>query len=361
MRRLAWLAIAAAAWLGAPPGAWAQLAPGFVDKLSLDTTFVTGATSATDIAFSADGRALVTRKTGQIVVRHADGTTALIAYPFGGTLDTSSEKGLLGVVADPDVAENRAFYFYVSNGPTADKHRVYRAVLAESSDSLTVDPVPVIAASLGFGPGLEGPANHDGGGMFIHGGQLYVAVGDTGANATPPTNKYGSCLNKGNGKILRVNLDGTVPGDNPLVGLASVSACNTVTGPWIDGGPRPAHLRLGLPQPLAPVGGSADGPALHRRRRRDHAGGDLDRRARPALRLSLRRGDPDLGQRRRHELRDLDPVAPVHGAGLLLPALARVCGHRRADPGGLRLEQRLLRRALRVRRLGRGISSGRCR
>ncbi|MFI5217371.1 MAG: PQQ-dependent sugar dehydrogenase, partial [Candidatus Limnocylindria bacterium] len=215
MRRIASLLIAAAAWIGAPPDAWAQLDPAFVGKLSVDTAFVTGAGSATDIAFSGDGRALVTRKTGQIVVRHADGSTALIAYPFGGTLDTASEKGLLGVVADPNVAQNRAFYFYVSNGPTLDKHRVYRAVLGESSDTLTVDPVPVIAASRGFGPGLEGPANHDGGGMVIHDGHLYVAVGDTGANASPPTNKYGSCLNKGNGKILRVNLDGTVPGDNP--------------------------------------------------------------------------------------------------------------------------------------------------
>ena len=249
MRRLASLAIAAAAWIGAPPGARADLAPGFVGKLSVDAAFVTGAAGATDIAFSADGRALVTRKTGQIVVRHADGTTALIAYPFGGTLDTASEKGLLGVVADPDVAQNRAFYFYVSNGPTADKHRVYRAVLAEGSDSLTVDPVPVIAASRGFGPGLEGPANHDGGGMVIHDGQLYVGVGDTGANASPPTNKYGSCLNKGNGKILRVNLDGTVPSDNPLVGLASVSACATPTGAWTTAAPDPRIFAWGFRNP----------------------------------------------------------------------------------------------------------------
>lgn len=249
MRCLASFAIAAAAWIGAPPGARADLAPGFVGKLTVDTAFVTGAGGATDIAFSADGRALVTRKTGQIVVRHADGTTALIAYPFGGTLDTGSEKGLLGVVADPDVAENRAFYFYVSNGPTADKHRIYLAVLGEESDSLIVAPFPIIAASRGLGPGLEGPANHDGGGMVIHDGQLYVGVGDTGANASPPVNKYGSCLNKGNGKILRVNLDGTVPSDNPLVGLASVSACATVTGPWTTAAPDPRIYAWGFRNP----------------------------------------------------------------------------------------------------------------
>jgi len=61
--------------------------------------------------------------------------------------------------------------------------------------------------------------------MVIHNGQLYIAVGDTGANAAIPKNKYGSCLNKPNGKILRVNLDGTVPADNPLSNVAEVTAC----------------------------------------------------------------------------------------------------------------------------------------
>ena len=59
----------------------------------------------------------------------------------------------------------------------------------------------------------------------MHKGQLYIGVGDTGANATPPVNKYGACLNKPNAKILRVNLDGTIPTDNPLVDLAMVTGC----------------------------------------------------------------------------------------------------------------------------------------
>ncbi|MES1209172.1 MAG: PQQ-dependent sugar dehydrogenase [Pseudomonadota bacterium] len=241
-----------AVWVAMAGGRLAQaaLASGFIGKVTLDAAYVAGATSATDIAFSGDGRALVTTKDGAIIVRHADGTTATIAYPFPGTLDTDSEKGLLGVVADPAVAQNRTFYFYVSNGTTtADKHRVYRAVLGASTDTLAVDATPIIAASRGNGPGLEGPANHDGGGLFISGGKLFVSVGDTGSNASPPVNKYGSCLNKGNGKILRVNLDGSVPSDNPLVGVASVSACATTTGPWTTAAPDPRIFAWGLRNP----------------------------------------------------------------------------------------------------------------
>jgi aldose sugar dehydrogenase len=233
---------------GAERGAGAALAPAFVGKVNLDAQYVT-VSEATDIAFAEDGRAVVTTKSGTVAVRHSDGTVALVAYPFPPTLDTASEKGLLGVVADPNVAQNRAFYFYVSNGPTADKHRIYRAVLAAAGDSFSVDATPIVAASRGLGPGLEGPANHDGGGMVIAGGKLFVGVGDTGSNATPPVNKYGSCLNKGNGKVLRLNLDGTVPSDNPLVGLTSASGCETTTGPWTTAAPDPRVFIWGQRNP----------------------------------------------------------------------------------------------------------------
>lgn len=234
--------------------ACADLAPAFAGKVSVDAGYVTGASQATDIAFSGDGRAVVTRKSGEIVVRRANGTLNVVAYPFGGTLDTGSEKGLLGVVADPDVAQNNAFYFYVSNGPTNDRHRVYRAVLTASDaltkpDSFIVDANPIVAASRNLGPGLEGPANHDGGGMVIHNGQLYIGVGDTGSNASPPVNKYGSCLNKGNGKILRVNLDGSLADGNPLSGLSSVTACSTPTGAWTTAAPDRRIFAWGLRNP----------------------------------------------------------------------------------------------------------------
>jgi len=225
----------------------ATLAPALVGKIEVDTAWATGLPQATDIAFAGDGRAIITRKTGELVIRQVDGALVALAYPFGGTLDSVSEKGLLGVVADPAVATNKRFYFYVSNGPTNDKHRVYGAVLT-AANTLTVDASPLIAAGPGR-PGLEGPANHAGGGLVIHAGQLYVGVGDTGANASPPTNKYGSCLNKPNGKVLRVNLDGSVPGNNPLVGVAAVSACATPTGAWTSAAPDPRIFAWGMRNP----------------------------------------------------------------------------------------------------------------
>ncbi|HTK77314.1 MAG TPA: PQQ-dependent sugar dehydrogenase [Gemmataceae bacterium] len=210
--------------------AHAQLTGAFADAITVDTEYVTGANNATDIAFSNDGRAVITLKSGAVVIRRANGTKNMVMNAFG-TVDTNSEKGLLGVVAHPTMANT--FFFYVSNGTSNDdKHRVFRGTL-DANDGLTVDTMnPVVAASVAGGPGLKGPANHDGGGLFIYQDQLYIGVGDTGANATPPTNKYSSCLNVGNGKVLRVNLDGTVPTDNPLVNETMVTSCDSTDGDW---------------------------------------------------------------------------------------------------------------------------------
>ncbi|MGE3773847.1 MAG: sorbosone dehydrogenase family protein [Gammaproteobacteria bacterium] len=234
--------------LCAAGAARAALAPALAGKVTVDTVWASGLSQVTDVAFAGDGRAVITRKTGQIAIRQADGSLVQLVYPLGGTLDTGSEKGLLGVVADPEVASNGAFYFYVSNGPgNADKNRVVRAVLT-AANSFIVDPTPIVGATNGL-PGLEGPANHDGGGLWIHDGRLYVGVGDTGANASPPVNKYGSCLNKPNGKILRVELNGEVPADNPLVGVAAVTACASPTGAWTTAAPDPRIYAWGLRNP----------------------------------------------------------------------------------------------------------------
>jgi glucose/arabinose dehydrogenase len=214
----------------------AQLEGPFEDTLVVDQAWVTGADNATDIAFHPDGRAIITQKNGGISVRAAGGELTEITGKFP-DLDTSSEKGLLGVVADPNVASNDTFYFYASTGPNDDKHRVYKGVLGDDN-TLSVDiENPIVAAARGNGPGLEGPANHDGGGLIVHEGQLYIGVGDTGANASPPTNKYGSCLNKANGKVLRVNLDGSVPSDNPLASVTEVTACEETGSDWMTAAP----------------------------------------------------------------------------------------------------------------------------
>jgi MYXO-CTERM domain-containing protein len=184
----------------------------------------------TDFRFVPDGRMVLTRKVGNVVVRKNDGT--LVA---AGVLpaNTVSEQGLLGVEVHPDFANNQTLFFYYSSGAgdtppgtDLDRQRVVSIVLkADNTLDMTTEKILV----QGF---LHGPANHDGGALSIGPDKkLYIGVGDTGCNSgVAPggaiTNYFGTCLTNGNGKILRVNLDGTIPNDNPLVGVAAASACS---------------------------------------------------------------------------------------------------------------------------------------
>ena len=57
------------------------------DTFDLDGDWLTGVDDATDIAFLSDGRGVVTRRTGQIVVVNPDGT---IQMPAAATIQVVS-------------------------------------------------------------------------------------------------------------------------------------------------------------------------------------------------------------------------------------------------------------------------------
>jgi glucose/arabinose dehydrogenase len=216
--RIAVLALTSSTALGVSActhAAHAQLAGGEPAEGFELSTWRSGLDKVTDLAFLSDGRAVVTLKAGKAVLL-GPGGVVLNPSALNLQVDSASEKGLLGVVVD----DSDNLYFYASDGSeTSDKHHIYKGQL-DPDGKVNLDTSKSI-----IGNGLEGPANHDGGGMVIHEGLLYVGVGDTGNNSTPPTNRYGTCLNKANAKVLRVGLDGSIPGDNPLVNEAMVTGC----------------------------------------------------------------------------------------------------------------------------------------
>jgi MYXO-CTERM domain-containing protein len=224
LRRASRLAAVAALATGLPPAgdAVAQIASNFSTS-----TYAMGVTQATDIAWTPDGRAIITLRGGSVRVRQTSGTLVSINNAF--TVNSGpGEQGLLGVVVDPSFATNQRVYFYASDGGTnANRHRVRRATLT-SDNMLMIDSAAFVEGGLQSSTG----GNHNGGGMIIHNGHLYIGVGDTGYNATPPTNKFSSCLNVANGKILRVQLsDGMPPADNPLMSVSQVTGCTNTTNP----------------------------------------------------------------------------------------------------------------------------------
>jgi glucose/arabinose dehydrogenase len=154
---------------------------------------------------------LVTERPGRVRLIHESNSQLTVVPTPVFTADTvqSGEGGFLGMVADPQFQSNSYFYMYYTVASTTANggwvNRVQRFKL--SADHTTATPDQVIFDNI--------PWNgvHNGGRIKIGpDGDLYISTGE-GADAALPENPQSVA-----GKILRVNLDGSVPSDNPQAG-----------------------------------------------------------------------------------------------------------------------------------------------
>ena len=168
-------------------------------------TSITGFSSPTAFAIHPDGRIFVTQQGGALrVVKNG----ALLPTPFTTVTTTGSgERGLLGIAFDPNYAVNRYIYVYYTALTPATHNRVSRFTADPANEDVALAGSELVILDL---DNLSGATNHNGGAIhFGLDGKLYVAVGDnaSSANATSLNNRLG--------KMLRINSDGTIPGDNP--------------------------------------------------------------------------------------------------------------------------------------------------
>jgi glucose/arabinose dehydrogenase len=178
----------------------------------------------TDFRFLPEGRAVIVEKNGSVHIRRVNGSLIL-----AGTLpvDTRDEKGLLGVEVDPAFGTNGFLYFFWSvpdaeGGTDLARHRVSRFRLGN-------DDLLDLQSELPLLWNLQGNANPGGAMAIGPDGALYVGVGDGGCDSGSPS-WFATCLTNGNGKVLRIELDGTIPPDNPLFDQTAVTACGSTCG-----------------------------------------------------------------------------------------------------------------------------------
>ena len=162
------------------------------------------------LAFLPDGGWLVTERRGRLLRVSADGTVNQVeGLP---EIVARGQGGLLDVVLDPAFADNGLVYLAYVAGEGAVSTEIGRGRLGEGR----LDDFEVILVSE---PKLPG-GHHFGSRLrFADDGTLFVTLGDRYSQM-----ERAQDLGDHFGKVLRVNADGSAPGDNPYADTTGARA-----------------------------------------------------------------------------------------------------------------------------------------
>ena len=155
------------------------------------------------VALLPDGRFLVTERPGRLRVIGTDGS---VSAPLAGTpqVFAKGQGGLLDVVLDPDFGGNRRIW--LSYAEPGDGDTAGTAVATATLGDGALSDLRVIYRQL---PKVEG-GQHFGSRIAFDGkGHVFISQGDR--NQRPMAQD----LDVLQGKLVRLNLDGSIPADNP--------------------------------------------------------------------------------------------------------------------------------------------------
>ena len=175
------------------------------------------------MVFLPDGSMLVTERSGNL--RRVSATGG-ISTPISGlpAVDVRGQGGLLDIVLAPDFANSQQIFFSYSEPGTdaKDKHLNSTAVASATIQGETLTNVKVIFRQM---PKYDSRHHFGSRLVFDRQGKLFITTGDRNSQRQQVQK-----LDNGIGKVLRINVDGSVPADNPFVDQA-----NTQTEIWSFG------------------------------------------------------------------------------------------------------------------------------
>jgi glucose/arabinose dehydrogenase len=167
------------------------------------------------IAFTSDGDILVTERPGRLrIVRNG----ALLPDPVPGVPDVHAQGqgGLLDVVPHPDFATNRMLYLAYSK-PLGDGESTTAVIRGRFENDALVDVQEIFEAN------TRGRGHYGSRIVFDGEGHIFVSVGERQAPARGDLEAHpAQDRSNHHGVIVRLNEDGSVPADNPFVGMNGV-------------------------------------------------------------------------------------------------------------------------------------------
>src|ERR671911_657369 len=207
------------------PVSAADTPPDFTD------TRVTSVDSPTALAFTPDGRLLVTTEQGRLRVYEDGALLVSPALDISGNICTNGARGLLGVAVDPNFATNHYIYLFYTfkkhgvcpqNTANVPVNRVERYVLSDSNTA-TLDKILL--------DNIINMSQHSAGDLhFGKDGYLYITVGYGACDYADTSLCFGQNDASRDphillGKVLRITRDGGIPATNPYTGTDS-ARCN---------------------------------------------------------------------------------------------------------------------------------------
>ena len=212
------LALIAVTLIGCAPAVVVPSAPAPGDSASVDGLSVTvvqgGLKVPWDIAFDPAGRMLVTERDGIVrVYASAEPGAELLSRTTIPDVLRLGEGGGLGIAVDRDFAQYPFAYVCATRdtdgaaGPEPTINELLRFRL-DDAGALTLDGTPLVT-------GARANKNHNGCAVEMDGAEhIWMTMGDS---STARTNNLAQDRGSINGKVLRINRDGSIPDDNPVI------------------------------------------------------------------------------------------------------------------------------------------------
>lgn len=195
--------------LFAPSAPRAQPAPEPRSVPAQVTVVVRGLDHPWAMAFLPEGGILITERSGSLRMLRVPGG---LSKPLAGVpkVAAQGQGGLLDVALSPNFASDRYVYLTYAesdgskSGTAMGRGRLSRDDTALEDFRVLFRQEPKLSSGLHFGSRLA----------FDRQGYLYVSLGENNQRPTAQD------LDKLQGKVVRLNADGSVPPDNPFVGKA---------------------------------------------------------------------------------------------------------------------------------------------